>query len=214
MEKFKNNKLIYLIICIITIIICLIIYIAKNNDNTYVIENNMINNNTNNFISEEEKNEKEETVFIHIIGEVNNPGVVEVKKGSRIKDVIEQAGGLTENADIEKVNLVYEVSDGQKINIPNKNETKEDKLNENNYVSTENENNVIIGEMNKENKKVNINTATQTELETITGIGPSTASKIIKYRSENGRFKNINDIKNVSGIGDAKFNSIKDEITV
>lgn len=215
MEKLKNNKLIYLIICIITIIICLIIYIAKNNDNTYVIENNMINNNTNNFISEEEKNEKEEkeeTVFIHIIGEVNKPGVVEVKKGSRIKDVIEQAGGITENADIEKVNLVYEVSDGQKINIPNKNETKEDKLNENNYVSTEN--NVIIGEMNKENKKVNINTATQTELETITGIGPSTASKIIKYRSENGKFKNINDIKNVSGIGDAKFNSIKDEITV
>lgn len=216
MEKFKNNKLIYSIICIITIIICLIIYIANKNDNdTYIIENNVLNNSLlKENKSEENKKEEKEIIFIHIIGEVNKPGVVEVKKGSRIKDVIEQAGGLTENADIEKVNLVYEVSDGQKINIPNKNDIKENELKENNYISTENGSNIIIEEKNKENKKVNINTATQTELETITGIGPSTASKIIKYRFENGKFKNISDIKNVSGIGEAKFNSIKDEITV
>ena len=74
--------------------------------------------------------------------------------------------------------------------------------------------NIIIEDINTSTSLININTATQTELETLTGIGPSTALKIIKYREENGKFKTIEDIKNVPGIGDSKFETIKNEICV
>lgn len=74
--------------------------------------------------------------------------------------------------------------------------------------------NIIIENINTNTSQVNINTATQTELETLTGIGPSTALKIINYRQENGKYKKIEDIKNVTGIGDSKFEAIKNEICV
>ncbi len=70
------------------------------------------------------------------------------------------------------------------------------------------------GNMGNTTKKVNINTASQTELETLTGVGPSIAEKIIKYREENGKFKSVEDLKNVSGIGESKFEGLKDEVKV
>lgn len=97
-------------------------------------------------------------------------------------------------------------------------ESKSEFNSKNYYITSSSGDNIIEGnETNagtSNNSKVNINTATQTELETLTGVGPSTASKIIKYREQNGKFKKIDDIKNVSGIGEAKFNKIKDEIVV
>lgn len=116
---------------------------------------------------------------------------------------------MTENADISKINLAYVVQDGQKINIPNVN-TVETEV----YISQEIGENIIVEDIKTNSKLVNINTATQAELETLTGIGSSTALKIINYRKENGKFKTIEDIKNVSGIGDAKFEAIKNEIYV
>ena len=173
------------------------------------------------------------------MGEVKNPGVVIAKEGDRIKDIIEKAGGTTEKADLKNINLAYKVEDGQKINIPNidenKNENvlqeKDDEKNKSTTNNTNNKNaknvnhitkssgtNVIIDGNNNDaeskSSKVNINTATQTELETLNGIGPSTASKIIKYRNEKGKFKKIEDIKNVSGIGEAKFKKIEADIVV
>lgn len=117
-------------------------------------------------------------------------------------------GGLTSDADITNVNLAYKVDDGQKIYIPNKAESSDIK----NIVTKENGEG-IVQEVRILNK-VNINTATQTELETLSGIGPSTALKIITYRSQNGKFKTIEDIKNVPGIGESKFKQIENEITI
>ena len=86
---------------------------------------------------------------------------------------------------------------------------------ENNSYITENVGeNIIIEDITVKTELVNINTATQTQLETLSGIGPSTALKIIKYREENGKFKTIEDIKNVPGIGESKFDTIKNEICV
>lgn len=174
-------------------------------------ENNSINENTKEIYYEtkEKEEEQENFIVIHITGEIKTPGIIKIKENSRLADAIEAAGGLTENADINKINLAYIISDGQKIYIPNINDKTED------YVNSEAGNGVIIENMESNNKKlVNINTATQAELETLTGIGASTALKIINYRKENGKFKNIEEIKNVSGIGEAKYEVIKNNICV
>ena len=105
--------------------------------------------------------------------------------------------------------MAYIVQDGQKINIPSVNSV------ENNSYITENiGENIIIEDITIKTQLVNINTATQTQLETLSGIGPSTALKIIQYREENGKFKTIEEIKNVPGIGESKFEAIKNEICV
>ena len=164
-------------------------------------------------------------IYVYITGEVAVPGVVVLSENSRIIDAINKAGGTTNKANVSKVNLAYVLKDGMKINIPNDSDLKEnsnleyitmssdDGKNDNVFESTSSK---PIAESNGFNniKTVNINTATQTELETLPGIGPSTALKIINYRNENGKFKSIEDIKNVSGIGDSKFDTLKKYITV
>lgn len=214
MENLKKNKLLYIGVCIFIVIICIIICCTidsndKNNDYSYLVtRENIVEENNIEDISEKNK---EEYIYVHITGEVINPGVIAVKEGDRIKDIVEKAGGFTEEADTVKVNLAYKVSDGQKINIPNINNNNG--YNSNNYI-LEGSGEDIVEETKESNKKININTATQSELESLTGIGPSTASKIIEYRKSNGKFKNIEEIKNVSGIGDEKYKKIQNEIEV
>lgn len=136
-------------------------------------------------------------------------GVVTLFAGSRISDAISACGGTTELADISKVNLAYELKDGQKIYIPSIFDSENIT-----YIQNDAGNNILISDTSNENFLVNINTATQSELESLPGIGSSTAIKIIDYRTKNGLFKNIEDIMNVSGIGQSKFNNIKDYICV
>lgn len=200
MKNFK--KCIFLGVIILLLIIGMVIY-SNHNDNYNEItsEDVYLNVKANNAI-------EESIVIVHITGEVNNPGIVKIAQNSRLVDVIEAAGGLTGDADINKINLAYIISDGQKIYIPNINENIE------NYINNEPGEGIIDDTNLGNNTLVNINTATQTELETLTGIGPSIALKIINYRKENGKFKNIEDIKNVPGIGDSKYESIKNNICV
>ena len=146
------------------------------------------------------------TIKIHISGEVNYNGILELEEGSRIDDAIKQAGGTTQNADINKINLAYELSDGQKIYIPNINEEENKE-----YIM---QNSGLEGEEEKTQEKININKATQTELETLPGVGPSLALKIIKYRKENGKFKSIEELENVSGVGENKYEELKELIKV
>ncbi|MBO5412718.1 MAG: helix-hairpin-helix domain-containing protein [Clostridia bacterium] len=199
MKNFK--KIIFLSIGIIIIVIYLVYNYSKDNASEILEENIYIE--TSNETKEKNK------IILHITGEVNFPGIIEIEEGSRLANAIEAAGGLTENADINKINLAYVVKDGQKINIPNVNS-----VDTSSYITEDIGENIIIEDINSNTNLVNINTATQTELETLTGIGPSTALKIIKYREENGKFTTIEDIKNVPGIGDSKFESIKEEICV
>ena len=204
----KQRKIVIIIAILIIILIGWKVYDSKKYEEVNSEEILVTDKKDNNKKDEEE----EEIMAVHVTGEVKNPGVVKVKEGSRIEDVIEAAGGLTENADTTNINLAYMIEDGMKIRIPSSNE--EDI--EANYISVDSGKGVIISEENNNtsNLIVNINTADETELEQLPGIGPSIASKIIEYRNQNGKFKNIEDIKNVTGIGESKYEKIKDFIKV
>ena len=207
-----NKKQKFIIIIIATFMIVFVGYYIINKTNTaeYIeLETEEVEivetENTNNEVIIEEQN-----IIIHVTGAVKKEGVVKVKKDSRISDVIEAAGGITEEADLSKINLAYIVKDAQKIYVPSIN----DEENLENITEEAGENVIDEDNIISKNQKVNINTAYQTELETLSGIGPSTALKIINYRNENGHFEKIEDIKNVPGIGDAKYESLKDGICV
>ena len=212
----KKQKIIISIVIVI-IFILFLIYVYKN---LYEEDSEMLIINSENISSVEENINEEivgneqakiggEVVVVHIIGEVNNPGVVTLPEGSRIIDAINKAGGKTEEADLSKINLAYIVEDGTQIYIPRINEN----LNQVNLITDGAGIGVIINDSNLEENevevKVNINTANKEKLETLPGIGETTAQKIIDYRESNGKFKTIEDIKDVSGIGDAKFESLK-----
>lgn len=196
LKKLEKEKFIIIAIVGILAIICIIKIIDNNyqKQDTKKIETGIIETKNNT----EENEETEEKIIVYITGEVKKEGVIELKYGSRIADAIEKAEGLTENANIKNVNLAYELEDGQKIYIPNKNEQE-----------------TIIPEENKEeNQVININKANSDELQNLNGIGKSLAGTIIKYREENGKFKKIEELMNVPGIGENKFNNIKDKIKV
>lgn len=152
-------------------------------------------------IQEAEETSTENLFFVYVVGAVYKPGVVEVAEGTRLYQVIQKAGGALETADLSKINLASIVKDEQKITVPYI-ENKEDKVNDNSA-------NVQAGV-----RLVNINTASEAELQTLNGIGASTAKKIVDYRNQNGDFNTVEEIMNVSGIGQSKFDSIKDDITV
>ncbi len=200
MLKIKN----LIIICVCFIILVLGIFYAsfkdKLVDEEYTFEDDVVE-------TKEEKVVEEVKIIIHVAGEVNNPGIISLKQGSRIIDAIESAGGLTEDADISNVNLAYELEDAQKIYIPSIYDLEEI------AVIQENSENILSSGV-KKNSKVNINKANEGELQNLTGIGLSIAKRIVQYRNENGNFKNLEDIKNVSGIGDSKYENIKDEICI
>lgn len=186
-----------------------IAYLAMNNEeesyeDIYIDIEEVVEN-----VSNSSDVEEVEKIKIHIIGEVNVPGIYELTMGSRIQDAITAAGGQSENADLDKVNLAYELEDGQKIRIPSIFEEKTA------YIYNDSGENVIENdESTGSSLKINLNKATSEELQTINGVGPSLAEKIITYRNENGKFKSIEDLKNVSGIGDKKYESIKEYVFI
>lgn len=219
----KKQKIILgILTAIVAGFICYYVYARDEGNNTIDLESNI---ETQEEVTEQEKEGySDDRILVHISGAVNKEGIVELKIGSRIADAIDKAGGIKEEADIEDINLAYKLEDGMKIHIPTKQEKeressniiKEGKTEEitEKYVTTSSGVSAKNETKNTQNLKININTATQTQLETLPGIGPSTATKIITYRKEKGKFKKIEDIKEVSGIGDSKFEKIKNYITV
>lgn len=170
---------------------------------------------------------KIEKIHVEIKGEVVTPGVYELLPESRVIDLIKLAGGLTENAVLANINQAKKLKDEMVVVIYNQNDLIEEIKTE--YVYLEctcpevkndacikeevEENEEVTEEVKDENKKVSINNASLEELMTLKGIGEKTANKIIEYRSEN-KFETIEDIKNVSGIGDSLYEKIKDSITI
>ena len=199
----KKQKFIFFIILIIMLLIIFyyiysVIY-SNNfsysyNENNNLINNELIDSSNSNIIFSEDSSPSFDTIVVYICGAV--------KENSRVCDAIELAGGLTQDADLTNINLAYILEDGEKIYIPHKGE-QISSITSDNYTNSP-----------SNDLKININKASQTELETIPGIGPSTALKIINYRNENGKFSKIEDIKNVSGIGDAKYEKIKEFIKI
>ena len=146
-------------------------------------------------------------IRIDIEGAVKNPGIYQFKSGAIIEDAIKAAGGLAEQVYKDKlasqINRVEVLRDGQKILIPIKSSVAGAQANQ----SVQQSSDVIAG-------KININTATAEELDSLPDIGPAYAQKIIDYREEHGGFESIEDIQNVAGIGPKTFEKLKDLITV
>lgn len=166
-------------------------------------------------VKEEVKKEEKKMVLVDIKGQINKPGVYEMEEGKRVIDVIEKAEGLTNSADTSKINLSQKVTDEMVIIVYSKKEIEEMKKTE---TEVEIKNDASITEkketVTKTSEKISINTATKEELMTLSGIGESKAESIISYREENGLFEKIEDITLVSGIGEALFEKIKNNITI
>ena len=139
----------------------------------------------------------ENKIVVYIEGAVAKPGLVYLNKDARIGEVVEMAGGLLANADTDNLNLADKVTDGQKISIPVKPEDD---------ISREN--------ISDKSDLININTANEQELQKLPRVGPATAKNIIEYREKHGKFKTIEEIKNVPRIGEKTFEKFKDKIKV
>ena len=157
-------------------------------------------------LSVAEEETVEVIIKVDVKGAVVRPGLYMAKSDDRVLDLIEQAGSFTEDADRNGVNLAQRVEDQMVIYVP----TIGEEATAVNVPSLGNNGGVVPSD----GGKININQATAGELETITGIGPSKATAILQYREENGAFKSIEELKNISGIGDKTFEKLKDEITI
>lgn len=211
MKKLNKNQKI-LIVVIVIIIIISISYYSYTKENIEYEELSVINQT--NTVNSEETEKEISKIKVHISGAVEKEGVIELESNSRIADLIEKAGGTKQNAYMKEVNLASKLEDGEKVYIPTKEEYEKDKKQETaTNIVTSNKQELVAG--NKQSSsKININTATQEQLDNLPGVGASTAQKIINYRKENGKFKKKEDLKNVSGIGDSKYNQLKDLIEI
>lgn len=179
-------------------------YLISNNQKK-VVENINSENKQQKEDDSSENNKQISEIYVHIDGEVKNPGVYKMKIGDRVNDAIKAAGGLTENSDKSRINLATKLKDEMKIHISKIGETNRD-------LSNESKDNNDNSEQNN-SKLININTASKEELCKLTGIGENKAKLIIEYREKN-KFTKIDDITKVSGIGKKTFEKIKNDITV
>lgn len=221
--RYRHRKeiligIVSFIVLIGIVIMILLFYPKQSNKNDEIKE-----------VAIEKKNDKlkekqEELLKVDIKGEVVSPGIYELKQSSRIIDVINLAGGLTEDADTSVINLSKKITDEMVIIVYSKSQVEDfakikelekqiqEKCAKNEIYSIEN-NACIMISSNEPTGPININTATKEELMSLQGIGDAKANDIIRYREENGNFNSIEDIKNISGIGENLFASIKENIT-
>ena len=151
-----------------------------------------------------ESNPPKQEITVYVTGAVNKPGLVKVTEGARAADAVNACGGLLPTADGEKINMAQSLKDGQQLKVP-------EKIGTNGKTDS--------GKMDKtkaadSGEKVNINTADEKALDTLPGVGPAMAKRIIEYRETEGAFQSIEDIKKIRGIGEAKFAKMKDKICI
>ncbi len=225
---YENRKKLIIVIALLIVTLTMtLLFLNKNSYKTesLVYENVLEESNEN----IKEKQEKPEYYYVDVKGAVYVPGVYSLEKGKRVVDAINEAGGVLENGDTSLLNLSMELEDGmviivytnddvnKELNTSNSSSICNGKL-VNNACITPNTNSITKPDAKSQTKdvssKININTANLTELESLPKIGTAKAQAIIDYRTKNGSFKKIEDIKNVSGIGDAIFETLKDNITV
>ena len=193
-KKFilKNKSIIIFSIILILSIISLIIQNSKEKSSILVNDNQL------------EKEKYEGKIAVYISGEVKNPGVYYIDEESRLVDLIDICGGFNENADISELNLAEKLNDAEKIDVPKiiEEDDVESNVSQQEPINNENETDLI-----------NINTASKEELKELKGIGDTLADNIIEYRKYT-KFENIEDILNVNGIGNSKFEAIREYICV
>lgn len=187
---------------------------TKKNDD--IEENEKVNSNE----SSEEESSNIEKIVVEIKGEVKNPNVYVLENGSRIYELIEKAGGPTEEADLSNINRALYLSDGQCVVVRNINDVQdetedlEEALNDENSKNVSNNSPKEKISSSDESSTININTASKETLMTLNGIGESKAQAIIDYREEIGGFKSVDEITNISGIGEKTLEKIKDKISI
>lgn len=172
-------------------------------------------------ISQFSQNKTATRIYVDVKGAVKKPGVYQVPANVRVNYVLAKAGGLTADADLKQVNLASQLVDQMIVYIPQQGETPEINspiLIKNQAASAETEATSEVagteGQGETDASKINLNTATKEQLMELTGIGDKKAEQIIAYRQEHGKFNSIDDLKNVSGIGDKTFASISSRLTV
>lgn len=203
LNNFKPYLIVGLVGC--TIIIIFLSYLFMDREEEIFIANEEVTTTT--MINK--------NFFVDVKGAVKKPGVYEFKKGDRVMDAINKAGGLISTGNTSNINLSKRLNSEMVVYVYNNKEIKDGSksmaCNTTCDCETITVNNCIEDDINN---KININTASITELQTLYGIGEAKASDIIKYREEYGKFNDIEELKNISGIGDAIFEKIKEYITI
>jgi competence protein ComEA len=200
--KYNKQNFAKILIFIIVVLIGIFFFLKDNKSEEILIDNDFVSKEAIGLT--EASIQQVKYIYVDISGAVNNPGVLKLEEDTRIYQAIEISGGLKAKADISGINMATKLKDENKVYIPEIGE-KVVALANSNFQS-------IIG--TDSNDKININAANNQELQELSGIGPSTADKIIKYREEHGNFLLIEDIMNVSGIGIKTFDKFKEKICI
>ncbi len=221
-EKWKDNrKLIHTAAVIIVIIAAVFIFgpFEKSSTITVADKPSAASSESSSAESSQPSDEASGSLYVDVGGEVKDPGVYELPAGARVFDGIEKAGGLTGKADTSLINQAERVKDGQKIFVPRKG-----KAGQSGSGASSAQTSISSGTSSGAGSsassagsaggKININTADSAALQQISGVGPVTAQKIIEYREQNGGFQKIEDLMNVSGIGEKTFAKLKSSITI
>ncbi|MCT4661617.1 MAG: DUF655 domain-containing protein [Tissierellales bacterium] len=196
MSFFTKRKQLFILV-VVGIFFIIGCWMNFNSDDQFELEENFERLSLNG----EAESEKSSKIFVHICGCVKNPGVYEMDEGSRLMDVVESAGGFEYNADRESENLARVVQDEEKITI-----AEAGQISKSSEVSMQSNNEV-------KSSKVSINVATKAELEKLPGVGEKKAELIIQYRKEH-KFKSIDEVKLIKGIGDKTYEKMKSLIRI
>lgn len=212
MSDDKKDKIIYGLIVAVVILLANFIYMNDvgsffDNDNriSLIDQDKLEDNKIDDSLDVEDESIDKSIKKVHISGEINNPGVYEIRDEQRLEDLIKEAGGLTNEADDRNLNLAQRLEDQMKIYIPN--------INEENLLENTDRNQEALPVGNTASSLVNINTANKDDLMSLPNIGDKRADAIIEYRKTQ-KFEKIEDIKNVTGIGEKYYEALKDLITV
>lgn len=212
MSDDKKDKIIYGLIVAVVILLANFIYSNDvggffDNDNriSLIDQDKLEDNKIDDSLDVEDESIDKSIKKVHISGEINNPGVYEIRDEQRLEDLIKEAGGLTNEADDRNLNLAQRLEDQMKIYIPN--------INEENLLENTDRNQEALPVGNTASSLVNINTANKDDLMSLPNIGDKRADAIIEYRKTQ-KFEKIEDIKNVTGIGEKYYEALKDLITV
>lgn len=196
MEDFMQKKMSNLIVIIVLAVLTFLTGCEK--DKEMELETVSVAELDEEGVSGEETEVSKEMIYVHVCGEVKCPGVYELETGSRVYEAIEAAGGVTSDAAGDALNQAEILEDGQKIQVFSVEDI---------HLEQQNSGTNADG-------KININRASKEELMTLPGVGKSKAEAIIRYRSENGNFKSIEEIMEIEGIKEGVFKKIEDQITV
>lgn len=195
----KYEKQWYALVLIAIVAIVIFIYSDREQEQSSSLTANLPLEQKNATEVKVEQKQQPTAMFVDVKGAVARPGVYEVTEYARVKDVIAMAGGLTKEADQTKVNLAAKVHDEMMIYVPAKGEVSAP---------------VPSGDSQGEKPKIDINSASLEEIQKIQGIGPAKAAAIIAYREEHGPFRKIEDLLNVSGIGEKSLEKMKEQIII